>query len=120
RFNLKKIEYILTEIKESGNLQGVLLSSREGNLISKVFDQNFEANEFSAMTASVIDSAEDLMNTVSETYLDKIITELEDQSVIILDCHKNAFIVLFVGDESKVDEIFKNINNYIEKIMEVY
>ena len=120
RFDLKKIEEILITIKNDGNLEGVLFSTRDGNLISKAMEQDFEASEFIAMSASVIDSAEDLMNTIAEKKVDKIITELDDQSIIILGCEKNTFLVLIIGNTSKVEEIFKNFDDYIQKIMEVY
>ena len=120
RFDLKKIEEILISIKNDGELEGVLFSTREGNSISKAMDQDFESNEFIAMTASVIDSAEDLMNTISENKVDKIITELEGQSIIILGCEKNTFLTLIVGMGTEVEEILENIYEYIQKIMEAY
>ena len=120
RFDLKKIEEILITIKKEGKLDGLLFSTREGNSISKAIDQDFEANEFIAMTASVIDSAEDLMNTISDNKVDKIITELEDQSIIILDCEKNTFLTLIVGSDSKVEKVLEKIDDYIQKIMEAY
>ena len=120
RFDLKKIEEIIKTIKNDGELEGVLFSTREGNSISKALDQDFDTNEFIAMTASVIDSAEDLMNTISDNKIDKIITELKDQSIIILGCEKNTFLTLIVGSDSNVEEILENIDEYIQKIMEAY
>ncbi len=119
-FDLKKIKDTLTEIKHEGKLQGVLFSTREGTLISKVLDHDFDNGIFTAMTASVIDSAEDLMNTISENRVNKIITEVDDISLIILGCRKKAFLVLIIGNDSKVEKLLDNIDIYIQKLMETF
>ena len=82
--NFEELNKILDELKEKGNLSGILLSYRDGELISARFDEDIDVKTFSAMSASVIGSAEGLGTTVGERKIGKIITELEEQTIILV------------------------------------
>ena len=116
-YSFKNINILVDEIKEQGNLKGVLLAFKDGGLISKVGGDSIDSNQFSAMCASVLKSAEGLGQTFGEGKVGKIITELEDQSIIIVKCNEKTYLVLFFKDDSKVDFITKNLDGYIQKII---
>lgn len=115
--SLKNIDILLDEIKEKGNLKGVLLAFREGGLISDVGEDGLDSKQFSAMCASVLESAESLGQTIGDGKVGKIITELKDQSIIIVKCSTRIYLVLFFKDDSKVEFMTNSLNEYIQKII---
>ena len=116
-YSIKNVELIIDEIKEQGNLHAVLLAFKDGGIISEVGGDDRNSNQFSAMCASVLKSAEGLGQTFGEGTIVKIITELEDQSIIIVKCSEKTYLVLFFKQGTKVDFITKNLDGYIQKII---
>jgi len=115
-YSLKNMNILLDEIKEKGNLKNVLLAFRDGGLISEVGEDGLDRIQFSAMCASVLKSAEGLGQTIGEGKIGKIITELEDLSIIIVACNKKAYLVLFFKNDSKVEVITDLLDGYIKTI----
>jgi len=115
-YSLKNMNILLDEIKEKGNLKNVLLAFRDGGLISEVGEDGLDRIQFSAMCASVLKSAEGLGQTIGEGKIGKIITELEDQSIIIVACNKKVYLVLFFKNDSKVEVITDLLDGYIKTI----
>jgi len=116
-YSHKNMDSLLGEIKEKGNLHGILLAFRDGGLISEVGEDGLNSIQFSAMCASVLESAEGLGKTIGEGKVGKIITELEEQSIIIVKCSKKTYLVLFFKDDSKVEFIKKNLDRYIQQLI---
>ena len=116
-YSLKNVNVLLDEIKEKGDLNGVLLAFRDGGLISEAGENGLDRKQFSAMCASVLESAEGLGQTIGEGKIGKIITELKDQSILMIKCNKKSFLVLFFKDDSKVSYITKNLDDYVQKII---
>ncbi|MBN1801271.1 MAG: roadblock/LC7 domain-containing protein [Candidatus Lokiarchaeota archaeon] len=114
---VKNLEESLEEIKQRGNLSGVLLVSREGNILSNNFEEEIDTTIFSAMCASVLESAETLRNILAEVKPPKIITELDDRSIMLIRCSSTLFLVLFIDDNSNIDPILDTIDDYIHKII---
>ena len=117
---LEDVRLILDELKENGNLIGVLLSFRDGEMILDNFQEDIDIKTFAAMSASVIGSAEGLGKTVGDRTIKKIITELEERTIIVVGCGERIVVTLVVKDESKVDPILSEIDNYLEKIIKIY
>ena len=115
--SLKNMDAILDEIKEKGHLKGVLLAFKDGGLISEVGDNGLDRSQFSAMCASVLESAEGLGQTIGEGKISKIITELEDQSILLVKCNVKTFLVLFFKSDSKISYVTKNLDGYIQRII---
>ena len=114
--SIKNVEPIVSEIKERGNLHAALLAFKDGGIISEVGGDARDSNQFSAMCASVLKSAEGLGQTFGEGNVGRIITELEDQSIIIVKCSEKTYLVLFFKQDTEVDFITKNLDGYIQKI----
>jgi predicted regulator of Ras-like GTPase activity (Roadblock/LC7/MglB family) len=115
--SFKNVELIVDEIKDQGNLQAALLAFKDGGIISEVGGNGRDINQFSAMCASVLKSAEGLGQTFGEENVGKIITELENQSIMIVKCSEKMYLVLFFKLDTKVDFITKNLDDYIQKII---
>jgi len=113
----RDIKQIIDEIKKHGNLSGVLFSYKEGSLITDNLHIPLDKSVFSSMCASVLESASSLGKSSGGLKLKKIITELESQIVIILECSDETFIVLFVNENSETKKILDDMDSYIRKII---
>ena len=107
---------ILDEIKEKGNLVGVLFSYRNGDLIIENIGSNVDSKKFSSMCASVLESAVGLGQTIGDRKIDKVIAEIEERTIIITECNEKTFLTLIAKNESKVSLILSQIVDYINGI----
>ncbi|MBY9002706.1 MAG: roadblock/LC7 domain-containing protein [Candidatus Lokiarchaeota archaeon] len=117
---VKNVRLILDEIKKKGNLNGVLFSYKEGSLIADNIEAQLDKSVFSSMCASVLESASSLGKSSGGLKLKKIITELESQIIIILECSDDTFLTLLLNQNSETGKILSNINYYIRKIILLY
>lgn len=116
----QKFSDILDEMKELGNFKGVLLSTRDGGLMAENIGGNADYNEFAAMCASVLESAEGLGKSFGVNKIGKIIAELEEQTIVIVECDTKSFLAFIIEKESKIDIVFDNLTNYYQKIIDSY
>lgn len=115
-----EIQQIIDEIKKKGNLNGVLFAYKEGSLITENLEAPLDKSVFSSMCASVLESASSLGKSSGGLKLKKIITELESQVIIIIECSDETFLVLFVNENSETKKILNEIDLYIRKIILLY
>jgi len=108
------IQQIIDEIKKKANLKGVLFSYKEGSLITENLDTPLDKSVFSSMSASSLGKSSGGLK------LKKIITELESQVIIIIECSYETFLVLFVNENSETKKILNDIDLYIRKIILIY
>ncbi|MHA1456561.1 MAG: roadblock/LC7 domain-containing protein [Promethearchaeota archaeon] len=113
----KDIQIIIDEIKKKGNLNGVLFSYKEGKMITENLEAPLDKSVFSSMCASVLESASSLGKSSGGLKLKKIITELESQTIIIIECTDKTFLALFVNENSETKKILNDIDSYIRKII---
>lgn len=108
---------ILNQIKEKGDLTGVIYSYRDGNLIfENVKKSDFDGEKFSAMCASVLGSAEALGYTIRNQKIVKIISELENQTIMIIGCDEKTFLIFIFKNDSRISSILEELNGFIDKI----
>ena len=72
------------------------------------------------MCASVLESAIGLGKTIGDEKIDKIIAELENQTVLVIECDENTFLTLLLNEKSKVSQILNEIEKYLRKIIFLY
>ncbi len=118
--SFEKIRLILNEMKEKCNLYGVALSNREGDLISENLGKDFDGKLFAAMNASVMKSAEELEKTIDGKEIRKIITELYDKTIIIINCGEKALLTIFLEKHSINGTIMNELEDYVKKISDIY
>jgi len=116
--NSLKINLILDEMKEMGHFKGIMLSYRNGRLIAQNIGNNTDFNEFAAMCASVLESAEGLGKSFGATKTGKIIAELGNYTIIIIECNYDIFLTFILNNDSQIELVFKNLNDFSQKIIE--
>ena len=118
---LKEVDLILDEMKELGKFKGIVLSYRNGGLIAQNVDNNSDLNEFAAMSASVLESAEGLRDCFGAKRLERIIAEIGNYSIIITECNSEIFITFIIENESRLesrlDRVFNNLLEFFQKII---
>jgi predicted regulator of Ras-like GTPase activity (Roadblock/LC7/MglB family) len=117
---LKKLSQILTNLKDEGNLAGVIFAERNGRLISKVVDKDFNFEEFSSMCASVLESVLGLGKAMGDKRMRKIITELETTTLLIFECEKHTFLVLATKSDSQINKLMDRLEDYKKKVLFLY
>ena len=104
----ERLSLFLTELKEEGKFQGVLLSYRDGEDICSVFNESIKTiniQELSSMCASVLEGANNLRRLIGEEKLTKIVTELNSYTLIIVQCDNNVFLTIIADYNSRVNLI---------------
>ena len=120
---MEKLKEILQDLKEKGDFIGIILAYREGGCVAENISEeypNFNSNEFASMCASVLESAIELGKTIGDEKIDKIIAELENQTVLVIECDENTFLTLLLNEKSKVTQILNEIEKYLRKIIFLY
>ena len=115
--DFKSIKMIIDEMKELGNLKGIILSYRDGRLIAENIGEDSNYKEFAAMCASVLESAEGLGATIGVNKLNKIVAELDDKTIIIIECEHNLFLSFMIDLNSKLESVLNNFSKYCSKLM---
>jgi predicted regulator of Ras-like GTPase activity (Roadblock/LC7/MglB family) len=120
--NSNNIKVILNDIKKLGNLKGVVLAKRNGDLIAEnIAENDFDGDTFAAMCASVLESANGLRKNLGAKKVFKIITELESGNIIIIiELDKKSFYSFVLGEESKIEPIINNIDKFNQKLTGKY
>ena len=111
----KKLELVLEEIKNLGKLKGVILADRDGGLIIENLGEDKDFNEFSAMCASVLESAEGLGQIIGGN-VSKIITDLDEQTIVIIECENKTFLSFLIEKDSHFGLILDKIADFKQKI----
>ena len=111
----KKLELVLEEIKNLGKLKGVILADRDGGLITENLGEDKDYNMFSAMCASVLESAEGLGQIIGGN-VNKIITDLDEQTIVIIECENKTFLSFLIEKDSHFGLILDKIADYKQKI----
>ena len=114
----QKISLILDEMRELGKFRGIMLSYRNGGLIAQNIGNNTDFNEFAAMCASVLESAEGLGKSFGAMKLGKIIAELGNYTIIIIECNNDIFLTFILNNDSQIELVFKNLAEFSQKIIE--
>ena len=106
-----ELSQILNYLKKKGNFSGIILTNRNGEIIDECLEKNIDRKLFSSMCASVLESAVGLGETMGNQRVVKIIAELEETSVIIVEIkEKMSFLILILNDQSEINFFLKELD----------
>lgn len=114
--NVEGIAPIINELRYKGNLTGVLYVKNNGELIDESIEKSIDSKAFASMCASVMESATEIRDTLGEQQINKIIAELDNESIIIIKIDKTTFLVCILNVQSNNTLILEDLDNYIQKI----
>ena len=117
---VKKLNQVMDRIKDDGNLLGVLFAYRDGGLITENFKEEIDFDNFTSMCASVLESAISLGRTMGDRKAKKIIAELVNQTIVIIECDEKTFLVFDLNYQSDFSVILEKMEDYVRKIIFLY
>ena len=117
---VKKLNQVMDRIKDDGNLLGVLFAYRDGGLITENFKEEIDFDNFTSMCASVLESAISLGRTMGDRKAKKIIAELVNQTIVIIECDEKTFLVFDLNYQSDFNVILEKMEDYVRKIIFLY
>lgn len=121
--NLQKFDelyQILDDIKNQGNLEGIIFAYRDGGLIGENIGDKFDSKKFISMCASVLESALGIGETIGNREINKIVAEVAEKAILIFECDDKTFLTILVKKESNVNLILSKLNEIIQKIIKMY
>jgi predicted regulator of Ras-like GTPase activity (Roadblock/LC7/MglB family) len=114
--NSKELTYVLDELKVKGKFTGVLFVKRDGEIISEKIENTINSKELASMCASVLEGASGISNTIENQQVNKIIAELNEETLLISKINKDVFLVFILNTQSNSSLIFEDLDMYIQKI----
>ncbi|UCC19642.1 MAG: roadblock/LC7 domain-containing protein [Promethearchaeota archaeon] len=111
---------ILNELKNKGKLDGVIFAQRDGGLIKESLENQFDSQKIISMSASVLESAVGIGETIGNQKIKKVIAELAEKTILIFECNEKTFLILIINNESNVSYIFDSLEDIIRRIVNVY
>ena len=83
--NSRELVLILDEMREKGNFIGIILANQDGEIIKENIGKKTDCQKLASMCATVLDSATRLGETTGNQEVVKIIAELEEFSILIIE-----------------------------------
>jgi len=118
--NLREVlEGVLKELKSKGDIEAGAIVSRDGLLIAADISQNFNAEAFAAMTATMLGSAETATSEMSKGVPDRVIVESNDGKIIARGAGFKALLVVMTGPKANLGLILLEMERASQKIKEL-
>ena len=111
-----ELTHILDDLRSQGNFTGVFLAKRNGELIDENVKKFIDSKELVSMCASVLEGATELSETMENQQVNKIIAELDEETIFIVKVNKNSFLICILNAQSNSRLIVENLEEYIQKI----
>jgi predicted regulator of Ras-like GTPase activity (Roadblock/LC7/MglB family) len=121
--NLQKIDkiyHILDDIKNQGNLEGIIFAYRDGRHIVENLGDKFDSKKFISMCASVLESALGIRETIGNREINKIVAEVDEKAILIFECDDKTFLTILVKKESNVNLVLSKLKEIIQNIVTMY
>ncbi len=115
--DITELIQILDELKNKGNFTGILFAKRNGELINENIEKSINSKEFVSMCASVLEGAIGLSKTMGNQKVNKIIAELKEDTIVIVEIDKNSFLTCILNAQSNTNIVLDNLDKYIQKIV---
>lgn len=115
----KEAKDLLTEFNQKGNLECIIYAYRDGGIITEITEDGFKNKNFTSMCASVLESALGIGETMGNRRILKIITELEEKTILIYECDDKTFLILIVKKTSNINLIFNQLEEVIQNLIKL-
>jgi len=112
----REVSQIINEIKDEANLEGIIFATRDGELISENIGDELNSKKIASMCATVLESAVGIGHSIGNQKIKKIIAELEEKTIFILDCDRSTFFVIIINRESHISSLMSKLEEVIQKV----
>jgi predicted regulator of Ras-like GTPase activity (Roadblock/LC7/MglB family) len=114
----REVSQIINEIKNDANLDGIIYARRDGELISENIGDDFDSKNFASMCATVLESAVGIGKSIGNQKFKKVIAELGEKTILILEGNSSTFFILIINRESHISYVLKKLDYIIKSILE--
>ncbi|MFW9901675.1 MAG: roadblock/LC7 domain-containing protein [Candidatus Thorarchaeota archaeon] len=112
----REVSQIINEIKDEANLEGIIFATRDGELISENIGDELNSKKIASMCATVLESAVGIGDSIGNQKIKKIIAELEEKTIFILDCDRSTFFIIIINRESHISSLMSKLEEVIQKV----
>jgi predicted regulator of Ras-like GTPase activity (Roadblock/LC7/MglB family) len=113
----REVSEIINEIKIKANLDGIIFANRDGELICENIREEFHSKNFASMCATVLESALGIGDSLGNQKFKKVIAELEEKTIFIVEGDKSTFFVLVINRESHISYVMSKLEEIIQKFI---
>ncbi len=112
-----EVSQLINEIKTGGNLDGIIFSYRDGEIIRENIGNEFNSKKFASMCATVLESAVGIGESIGNQKIKKVIAELEEKTILIIECDSSTFFILIINRVSHISYIMSKLEEIIQKVI---
>ena len=112
----REVYQIINKIKDEANLDGIIFANKDGALISESIGNELNSKKIASMSATVLESAVGIGDSIGNQKIKKIVAELEDKTLFILECDRSTFFIIIINRESHISYIMSKLEEMIQKV----
>ncbi|MFX1570205.1 MAG: roadblock/LC7 domain-containing protein [Promethearchaeota archaeon] len=112
----REVSQIINEIKDKANLDGIIFANKDGALISESIGNELNSKKIASMCATVLESAVGIGDSIGNQKIKKIIAELEEKTIFILECDSSTFFIIIINRESHISYTMNKLEEVIQKV----
>ena len=112
----REVYQIINKIKDEANLDGIIFANKDGELISENIGDELNSKKIASMSATVLESAVGIGDSIGNQKIKKIVAELEDKTLFILECDRSTFFIIIINRESHISYIMSKLEEMIQKV----
>ncbi|MGV9198206.1 MAG: roadblock/LC7 domain-containing protein [Promethearchaeia archaeon] len=115
---------ILEVMRKSGNLCGIILASKNGDLIREDLSNDFEKvitdlDNLTAMCATMFESSRGIAHNSNNQDISQIFAELADHNIIIKECNQEMIFIMIVTKSKNSYNLMVNFNDFVDKVNKI-
>lgn len=115
---------ILDRMRIMGNLRGIIISSKNGDLIIEKLSKKFEEimkdlDNFTAMCATIYEGAVGIAHNSNNEGINQIFAELMDHNLIIRECNEDMIFIMIFSKSMNISALLAKFHNFAQKVNDV-
>jgi predicted regulator of Ras-like GTPase activity (Roadblock/LC7/MglB family) len=117
----KEIFTILEHMRVLSGLRGIVLATKNGELVEKSFTPHCnkimeDLDNFTAMCATVFESATSVAHNANKEILHQIMVELSDHNLILQECNKKMILISILAKSKSVSIFMAHFKKFLRDI----
>jgi len=115
----ERLEKVLKDLKDVGDILASAIVSRDGLLIAADLSPNVNADAFAAMTATMLGAAETATSELGMGIPDRVIVEGKTGKIVAVGAGPKALLVVMTNPRANLGLILLEIGRASERIREL-
>ncbi len=115
----ERLEGVLKELKDVGDIEASAIVSRDGLLIAADISRSVNAEAFAAMTATMLGAAETATSELGKGIPDRVIVEGKEGKIIATGAGPKALLVVMTTPKANLGLVLLEMSKASEKVKEL-